>query len=94
MKKLLVVLAAMMMVIFMVSVAMATDLAPAPKVDVSATVASKCVQIADGTLTFTIDPSVNAAATPSVNTAPKVQCSNKKTVAVSVASVNNGTPDS
>lgn len=72
--------------------ALAVNLAPAPTVDVTATVQAKCTMIANGALTLAIDPTAggNQAMTP---TQPQVKCTKNRVVAVSATSTGSGLSD-
>ncbi|MFA5322970.1 MAG: hypothetical protein WC373_09880 [Smithella sp.] len=93
MKKLMVVLAAMMMVIAMVAGAYAATVAP--EVDVTATVTKKCSATkVDGTITFDIDPELPGpitANTTNDGAPPSVKCTAGTTYAVACTSNNGGT---
>lgn len=93
MKKLMVVLAAMMMVIAMVAGAYAATVVP--EVDVTATVTKKCSATkVDGTISFDIDPEAAGpitANTTADGTEPSVKCTAGTTYAVACTSQNGGT---
>ncbi len=89
MKKIMGVAALVVLGIFMAGSAMAVDLVPAPVVNVTATVQSKCTWYAHGALTIAIDPSASGAQTMTP-TQPQVKCTKNKTVAITAVSTGKG----
>lgn len=92
MKKILVVTATAVLVLAAAGSVLATNLAPSPLVNVTATVQAKCTWFADGALTIAIDPSI-AGAQAMTPTQPSVKCTNGRALAVSAKSTNSGNTD-
>jgi spore coat protein U-like protein len=90
MKKILLAVAVLTIVVMMAGGAFAAILNP--KIDVTATVQSKCTWIADGALTIAIDPAAAGVQTMTP-TQPQVKCSKNKALAVSAASSGSGLTD-
>lgn len=90
MKKIMGVAALVALGIFMAGSAMAADLVPAPVVNVTATVQSKCTWYAHGALGFTIDPSASGVQSQTSVTQPQVKCTKNKTVAITAVSTGKG----
>ena len=92
MKKILLAVAVLTIIVMMAGGAFATNLAPAPVINVTATVQSKCTSIADGTLTIAIDPAAAGVQTMTL-VQPQVKCSKNKPLAVSAESFGSGLTD-
>jgi len=87
MKKYVVVMAAIAIVIAMVSGAMAAGTV-APSVTAQGTVGRICTSAVNGTITFNIDPSGTGALTPTAavnGTEPSVKCTKSESVSVTCA---------
>ncbi len=88
MKKLMTVLAAVMLMFAMTSSVWAADVATG-SVGISTSIAAKCSDISASDLTLTIDPETSTDVT-STGGATTVKCTNNKSFNVSAASVGSG----